>query len=234
MAKLLIYTADYDFAESLMRALRREGHACNVIDGEEAALNELKAHGLSLVLLDDAPALLTASDFRKWTTLPLLLLADPARLAEHRTPLEADDVIVKPIREEELLFRVRNLCQGDAAGDPARQGTMTADGLVLDEDRYEIRLNGQLIDLTYREFELLKHLMKNPGRVFDRDQLLNLVWGIDYIGGARTVDVHVRRIRSKIEAEGHNFISTIRGVGYKFLDEACPPARRLPSRMKMP
>ncbi|MDA1000114.1 MAG: response regulator transcription factor [bacterium] len=220
MAKLLIYTADYDFADALTRSLRREGHACKIVDDEEEVLNEVKARGLALILLDDAPALLTVSDFRKWTSLPLLLLADPGRLQEHRIPLEADDVIVKPIREEELLFRVRNLCQNsNAAGEAAAQGHLASRGLSLDEDRYEIRLNSHLIDLTFREFELLKHLMKNSGRVFDREQLLNLVWGADYIGGARTVDVHIRRIRSKIEAEGQNFISTIRGVGYKFLEE---------------
>jgi len=77
-----------------------------------------------------------------------------------------------------------------------------------------------LIDLTYREFELLKHLIKNPERVFDREQLLNLVWGIDYLGGPRTVDVHVRRIRAKIEVKGYSFISTVRGVGYKFIGES--------------
>jgi DNA-binding response OmpR family regulator len=88
--------------------------------------------------------------------------------------------------------------------------------LILDEDRYEFRLDGVPVSLTFREFELLKLLMKNPGHVFDRERLLDLVWGADYIGGARTVDVHIRRIRSKIEVGGRPFISTVRGVGYKF------------------
>lgn len=220
MAKLLIFTADDGFADALCRALRREGHFCKVVEDEVAALQELRARGLSLVLLDDAPALPSIKSLREWTPLPILLLIDPSRLAGLPTPLEADDTLVKPIREEELLFRVRNLCDRRTAAEPgAEAGTVRAQGLVLDEDRYEIRLDGGLIDLTFREFELLKHLMRNPGRVFDREQLLNLVWGVDYIGGPRTVDVHIRRIRSKIETGGRSFITTIRGVGYKFTGE---------------
>jgi len=214
---MLIYTADDGFAEALGRALRREGHFCKVVEDEAAALQEIQARGLSLILLDDAPALPSVADLRGWTPLPILLITEAGRLAGMRTPIEADDILAKPVREEELLFRVANLCdrhtRGAGGGEP---GQVQVKGLSLDEDRYEIRLDGELIDLTYREFELLKHLMKNPGRVFDREQLLNLVWGFDYIGGPRTVDVHVRRIRSKIESGGHNFISTIRGVGYKF------------------
>jgi len=221
MSNLLIYTADEGFAEALVRALRREGHFCKVVEDENTALQELRSRGLSLILLDDAPALPAPPEIREWTMLPILLITDPGRVESLKAPLDADDLLVKPVREEELLYRVRNLCErGVSATGGPEKFTAKSGGLALDEDHYEIRLDGALIDLTFREFELLKHLMQNPGRVFDRNQLLNLVWGVDYIGGTRTVDVHIRRIRAKIESGGHIFINTIRGVGYKFLESS--------------
>mgnify|MGYP001492629979 CR=1 FL=1 len=219
MAKLLIYTADDSLGDALERALRREGHFCNTVIEEESALTGLNAHGLSLVLLDDAPALPKVSEIRKWTTLPILLMSETGRLINISTPFQPDDLITKPIREEELILRVKNLCSKKDGNNLSTEVNTNKEGLFVDEDRYEIRLDGEIIDLTFREFELLKHLIQNPERVFDREQLLNLVWGFDYIGGPRTVDVHVRRIRSKIEAKGRNYIKTIRNVGYKFIKD---------------
>jgi DNA-binding response OmpR family regulator len=89
--------------------------------------------------------------------------------------------------------------------------------LVIDESAYSVKIKGQLIDLTFKEFELLKFLAQHPGRVFSRQQLLQEVWGFDYFGGTRTVDVHVRRLRAKLGPEYENFISTLRNVGYKFI-----------------
>ena len=219
MAKLLIYTADDSLGDALERALRREGHFCSTVVEEESALSGIKAHGLSLVLLDDAPALPKVPEIRKWTTLPILLMSETGRLINISTPFQPDDIITKPIREEELILRVKNLClKKDSENNSIEINTNKA-GLSVDEDRYEIRLDGEIIDLTFREFELLKHLIQNPERVFDREQLLNLVWGFDYIGGPRTVDVHVRRIRSKIEVKGRNYIKTLRNVGYKFIKD---------------
>ena len=88
--------------------------------------------------------------------------------------------------------------------------------LVIDIAKYEVSINGKLIELTFREYELLRFLASNPGRVFTRDALLNKVWGYDYYGGDRTVDVHIRRLRSKIEDSSHTFIETIRNIGYRF------------------
>jgi len=89
--------------------------------------------------------------------------------------------------------------------------------LVIDESAYSVKIKGQLIDLTFKEFELLKFLAQHPGRVFSRQQLLQEVWGFDYFGGTRTVDVHVRRLRAKLGPEYENFIATLRNVGYKFV-----------------
>ena len=110
MAKLLIYTADESLGGALERALRREGHFCSTVVEEESALSGIKAHGLSLVLLDDAPALPKVPEIRKWTTLPILLMSETRRLINISTPFQPDDIITKPIREEELILRVKNLC----------------------------------------------------------------------------------------------------------------------------
>ncbi len=94
--------------------------------------------------------------------------------------------------------------------------------LVIDEATYSARVGGRLLDLTYKEFELLKHLAQHPGRVFTRAQLLQEVWGYDYFGGTRTVDVHVRRLRAKLGPEYDALIGTVRNVGYRFVPEAGP------------
>ncbi len=135
------------------------------------------------------------------------------RLAESGT---LDDFVLEGSTGEEVRTRVRRLLGGREAGE-AR-----ASGLEIDEDRYEVRVDGAPVELTYKEFELLRFLAARPGKVFTREVLLEQVWGYDYFGGSRTVDVHVRRIRSKIEREGRTYIRTVRGVGYIF--EHVPPS----------
>jgi len=127
-----------------------------------------------------------------------------------------DDFVLDGATGEEVRARVRRML-GVKEVDSER-----ARGLVIDEDRYEVRVDGVPVELTYKEFELLRFLASRPGKVFTREILLEQVWGYDYFGGARTVDVHVRRIRSKIEREGRSYIRTVRGVGYIF--ENIPPS----------
>ena len=102
---------------------------------------------------------------------------------------------------------------------PDEGGPITAGSLVIDELTYSVRLRGRVLDLTYKEFELLKHLAQHPGRVFTRSQLLQEVWGYDYFGGTRTVDVHVRRLRAKLGTDYEVLIGTVRNVGYRFVPE---------------
>lgn len=127
-----------------------------------------------------------------------------------------DDFALDGSTGEELRARIRRML-----GAEKPQGGRE-DGLVIDEDRYEVRVDGSPVELTYKEFELLRFLASRPGKVFTREVLLEQVWGYDYFGGSRTVDVHVRRIRSKIEREGRTYIRTVRGVGYIF--ENVPPS----------
>lgn len=128
-----------------------------------------------------------------------------------------DDFIADGGTAEEVRARLRRLMEtGEASG-----AAMGARELEIDVDRYEVRVGGKRIELTFKEFELLNFLASRPGKVFTREVLLEQVWGYDYFGGSRTVDVHIRRIRSKIEREGHTYIRTVRGVGYIF--EHVPP-----------
>jgi DNA-binding response OmpR family regulator len=123
---------------------------------------------------------------------------------------ELDDFVADGVTGEEIRARLRRM------SDEEKTSAAAVGELVIDEDRYEVRVGGVHVDLTFKEFELLRFLMSRPGKVFTREILLEQVWGYDYFGGARTVDVHIRRIRSKIELEGHAYIRTIRGVGYIF------------------
>src|SRR6266487_3757447 len=129
----------------------------------------------------------------------------------------ADDVILHTAGPGEVEARLRLAVGRRTAADPARAGEIRSGDLVIDEASYLVRLRGRTLDLTFKEFELLKFLAQHPARVFTRSQLLQEVWGYDYFGGTRTVDVHVRRLRAKLGAEYEVLIGTIRNVGYRFV-----------------
>ena len=128
----------------------------------------------------------------------------------------ADDVILDSAGPAELEARLRLMSARVHSGSDPAASEIRASGVVIDEASYTARVNGTALNLTYKEFELLKYLAQHPGRVFTRDQLLHEVWGYDYYGGTRTVDVHVRRLRAKLGADHENLIGTVRNVGYRF------------------
>jgi len=132
--------------------------------------------------------------------------------------LGVDDFITKPYVPTELLARLRMLLwkhRRISGKNVIRHGK-----LMIDLEKYEVSLNGDTLTLTFKEYELLKFLATHPGKVFTRDAILNKVWGYDYYGGTRTVDVHIRRLRSKLEETSQSFLETVRGVGYKFIGES--------------
>ena len=131
-------------------------------------------------------------------------------------------VLVDTAGPAEVDARIR-LALARSGADEERTARITAGELVIDEDAYWARIRGTTLDLTYKEFELLKHLAGHPGRVFTRDQLLQEVWGYDYFGGTRTVDVHVRRLRAKLGPEHDALIGTVRNVGYRFVEQPRRP-----------
>jgi DNA-binding response OmpR family regulator len=163
--------------------------------------------------------------------VPLLAVVTDAGLITLNADWGVDDVVLATAGPAEVEARLR-LASGRLSNDigPA-QGLVRAGELTIDPDTYAARLKGRPLDLTYKEFELLRFLAQHPGRVFTRDQLLREVWGYDYFGGTRTVDVHVRRLRAKLGSEHESMIGTVRQVGYKFV---LPPARPLPDSDRSP
>jgi len=133
-----------------------------------------------------------------------------------------DEVIVDTAGPAEVEARIRLVIGRLAAAGDTDEAPIEAGDLVIDEVAYSAKLRGRALDLTYKEFELLKYLAQHPGRVFTREQLLQEVWGYDYFGGTRTVDVHVRRLRAKLGPEHEALIGTVRNVGYHFVRDASP------------
>ena len=147
--------------------------------------------------------------------VPLVLLVTEAQVGRLEFGWGFDDYLTVPVSGTRLAQRLKflfwKLHRGKLADGIAHEG------LAIDFERYEVRVHGEPVDLTYKEFELLKFLAMHSGKPFTREALLNKVWGYDYYGGTRTVDVHIRRLRSKLETGGAVYIETVRNVGYKFL-----------------
>ena len=153
--------------------------------------------------------------FLKETPIFAILPEDGMQMLDNLSAV--GDFIITPFNGAELVARVKALLKKVIPTDS--DDLIKIDDLVIDVNKYEVLLNGSKVELTFKEYELLKFLASNKGRVYSRDQLLDKIWGYDYYGGTRTVDVHIRRLRSKIEDRKHTFIETIRNIGYKFISE---------------
>ncbi|MBM7769145.1 DNA-binding response OmpR family regulator [Glutamicibacter nicotianae] len=152
--------------------------------------------------------------------LPLLLVVSEGALGILNSDWHATDFLLPSAIPAELDARIRLMLSGASAPAPAQVEPESSSGLRIDELSYTARIDNRMLDLTYKEFELLKYLAQFPGRVFTREQLLHEVWGYDYYGGTRTVDVHVRRLRAKLGTDHEQLIGTVRNVGYRFHAES--------------
>jgi len=206
-----------EIRDELPFRLMKEGFACSVVDDDA----EFAEHAADLLLVEVNGQNRTwqlCQKIRQDKSVPVIALVDREHLGSVDRRLNADDFLVSPYAAGELLFRVKRLLnKAESQGD---SHVIRCGDLVIDQARCEVTVGGAVILLTFREYELLKFLAANPGRVFAREALLNKVWGYDYYGGDRTVDVHVRRLRSKIEGTGHSFIETVRNIGYRFREVA--------------
>ena len=146
---------------------------------------------------------------------PIIVVVDPAGVATFRFEVGADDFLITDASSDEISARLTMLVRRSGRGDEPT--VLKIGDLTVNPDNYQVYLGGTPLDLTYKEFELLKFLAQRPGRVCDRDMLLREVWGYDYYGGTRTVDVHIRRLRAKLGPEHEALIETIRNVGYRLV-----------------
>jgi len=209
---LIIGTGTVD---ALGRALADDGFQITVKSPAEFDLDDLHSFNVVISQLaeDNATQELVAGA-RSAERPPIIALLDASGLESFDLQNTTDDFFVEGGDPRELIARVRQILWNRHQVDA--DNLISCGHLVIDLSNYTVHLGAEPIDLTYKEFELLRFLATNPDRVFGRDQLLNKVWGYDFYGGARTVDVHVRRLRAKIESKHDTFIETVRNVGYRF------------------
>lgn len=217
MAQLLVLSAAAE--GEILPALSLLSHRVRHIAAEPAAL--VNAPNSDLIFLDARKDLAAAKSIAKilqttGLTTPLIVVVTEGGLAGISAEWGADDIILEGAGPAEIDARIRlNIARAQMAGSAEE---INASGIVIDEASYSARVNGKPLDLTFKEFALLKFLTSNPGRVFTRDQLLSEVWGYDYFGGTRTVDVHIRRLRAKL-GDLESMIGTVHNVGYRFMVE---------------
>lgn len=225
---VLLVEDEEAFIEALTVGLRREGFIVETARDGAEALDRFDEVRPDLVLLDVMLPTISGIDvcreLRRRTDVPIIMVTAKAAEIDTVVGLEvgADDYVTKPYRLRELVARMRAVLrrrQGgtDAIGDDHE--VIRLDGIELDTDSHEVRVNDQVVNLPLKEFELLALLMENAGRVLPRATLIDRVWGSDYVGDTKTLDVHVKRIRSKIEDDPSTptRIVTIRGLGYKYV-----------------
>ena len=206
---------------SLVTQIDASGLSCRAGSGFAELDDVAHTTKLDVVLLDMAAVGIGAQsviDQISQLSLPTMLVVDSGFLNQYDPAINPDDFIIAPMNAAELMARVSQIVfrrNGRNADQVVRVGELT-----IDLQSYEVSMAGRRISLTYKEFQLLTLLASNPGRVYTREALLNQVWGYDYLGGTRTVDVHIRRLRSKVEDPDHLFVETIWNVGYRFKDVA--------------
>ncbi|WP_291378411.1 response regulator transcription factor [Demequina sp.] len=234
MADLLVLTPSTDGAAAVLPALALLSHRTRVVAPEPSAM--IDALDADVLVVDARNDLAEARNNCRLVQVtgvkvPLLLVLREGGMSIVTAEWGADDVVLTDAAPAEVEARVRLLLGRASSVDPLEKAAEYQSGdLTVDVGGYTARLKGRPLDLTYKEFELLKYLMQHPGRVYTRDQLLQEVWGFDYYGGTRTVDVHVRRLRAKLGAEHEQLIGTVRNVGYRFdplpVKHAADPAPR--------
>ncbi|RKJ41725.1 DNA-binding response regulator [Acutalibacter sp. 1XD8-33] len=223
--KILIVDDDKNICELLRLYMEKEGFETCIANDGESALKKFDGTAPDLILLDIMlPGLdgwQVCREIRKKSSCPIIMLTAKGEVFDKVLGLElgADDYVVKPFETKEVVARINAVLRrsGKSGGRQDDSKEVSYDNLVINLTNYELKVKGVQVDTPPKEMELIYHLASNPNRVFTRDQLLDEVWGFDYYGDSRTVDVHIKRLREKLEGVSDKWtLKTVWGVGYKF------------------
>ncbi|MFC4853063.1 response regulator [Actinophytocola glycyrrhizae] len=226
MTRVLIVEDEESFADPLAFLLRKEGFTAAVASTGQQALEEFDRNGADIVLLDLMLPGMSGTDvckaLRQRSTVPVIMVTARDSEIDKVVGLEigADDYVTKPYSARELIARVRAVLRrgGDSPEGELLPQVLAAGPVRMDVERHVVTVDGGEVPLPLKEFDLLEYLLRNVGRVLTRGQLIDRVWGADYVGDTKTLDVHVKRLRSKIEPDpaSPRHLVTVRGLGYKF------------------
>jgi len=221
--KIMVVDDDSNICELLRLYLEKEKFTVVTAADGQQALDLFDKEKPDLMLLDVMMPRLdgwqVCREIRKKSQCPIIMVTAKGELFDRVLGLElgADDYVVKPFEAKEVIARIRAVLRRSGINEQKQSRTVEYEGLSINMETYELKVNGKVVDTPPKEMELIYHLASNPNRVYTRDQLLDEVWGFDYFGDSRTVDVHVKRLREKLDGVSEQWnLKTVWGVGYKF------------------
>ena len=222
--KILIVDDDEHISELISLYLIREGYDTKEVHDGKSALEAFKTYSPDLIMLDIMMPVMdgyeVCKEIRKTSTVPIIMLTAKGDTIDKVLGLElgADDYIVKPFEAKEMVARVKAVLRRFDTGKTEKENSkiLKYENLEINMENYTVKYHGEFLSFPPKEFELLYFLAKRPNQVFTRDQLLDKIWGYEYIGDTRTVDVHIKRIREKFDQKDPWDVKTVWGVGYKF------------------
>jgi two-component system response regulator RegX3 len=224
VTRVLVVEDEESFSDALSFMLRREGYEVGIASDGATALEEFDRHGADLVLLDLMLPGISGTEvcrtLRQRSSVPIIMVTAKDGEVDKVVGLElgADDYVTKPFSSRELVARIRAVLRRRGEPDEMLPSILEAGPVRIDVDRHVVAVRGETVSMPLKEFDLLELLVRNAGRVLTRGQIIDRVWGSDYVGDTKTLDVHVKRLRAKVEQNPREpaLILTVRGLGYKF------------------